>query len=642
MFTERQKKILGILKQHRDGITSDEIARLVGVSSKTVRTDIKGIAAELSPDTAVIRVSMRCGYTAEIHDEAAVDALLREQEHRLLEGAARSAYVLERLLMGALTNMPVRQQDLADELYIGLSTLKASLKEAKGALQGYGLSVENYKNRGMMVTGRERELRQAIFNHLFAVCEVRGRVKAALAERIDRKALRQILIRVISSYELVLTDDALAHLLDHAFIALLRASEECNVSYMLRESREIEAQREFAMATAVFEEIYQRLGIDVLTSEIYYLAQHLAASKRHRAEEQPASSYAKELTDAMLRRIYQLVGLDFRQDETLRAGLQTHLESVVPRIRFRIRTKNEVLSVMKNEYPLAFQIGVIAAKLIEARESLAVSEDEIGFLAVHFGAALARQHTDHISDKRRVLIVSGSGMGTAELLIARLEEHFHDALQVEKVLPGYQLRAGEFDHIDCIISTMQPESLPPLPPKDQDKLIVVRHLLNEDELGRIRQKLFEKEHSFALHVEKFFRRECFYEKQSFGTKEEVLTFLTDRLMQSGLMDAETARSVFERESASPTEVGNLVAVPHPMENNTAISAIAVVILERPIVWAEHHVQAIFLISIARAEFYLWEPIFLKLFRYFVKENGIRELIARPDYDRFIYDFKQSF
>lgn len=49
-----------------------------------------------------------------------------------------------------------------------------------------------------------------------------------------------------------------------------------------------------------------------------------------------------------------------------------------------------------------------------------------------------------------------------------------------------------------------------------------------------------------------------------------------------------------------------------------------------------------LISIARAEFYLREPIFLKLFRHFVKENGIRELIARPDYDRFIYDFKQSF
>ena len=28
MFTERQQNILGVLRQHRDGITSDEIAHL--------------------------------------------------------------------------------------------------------------------------------------------------------------------------------------------------------------------------------------------------------------------------------------------------------------------------------------------------------------------------------------------------------------------------------------------------------------------------------------------------------------------------------------------------------------------------------------------------------------------------------------
>ena len=121
-----------------------------------------------------------------------------------------------------------------------------------------------------------------------------------------------------------------------------------------------------------------------------------------------------------------------------------------------------------------------------------------------------------------------------------------------------------------------------------------------------------------------------------------MDFLTQKLIRSGLMDEETAKSVFEREAASPTELGNLIAVPHPMENHTAISSISVLVLEQPIRWEEQPVQVVFLISIARDEFYLWEPIFLKLFRYFVKENGIRELIAHPVYDRFIHDFKQSF
>ncbi len=37
MFTQRQRKILAILKQHKNNITSDEIARLVGVSSRTIQ-----------------------------------------------------------------------------------------------------------------------------------------------------------------------------------------------------------------------------------------------------------------------------------------------------------------------------------------------------------------------------------------------------------------------------------------------------------------------------------------------------------------------------------------------------------------------------------------------------------------------------
>ena len=48
MFTQRQRKILAILKQHKNNITSDEIARLVGVSSRTIRTEIKNILPILS------------------------------------------------------------------------------------------------------------------------------------------------------------------------------------------------------------------------------------------------------------------------------------------------------------------------------------------------------------------------------------------------------------------------------------------------------------------------------------------------------------------------------------------------------------------------------------------------------------------
>lgn len=118
--------------------------------------------------------------------------------------------------------------------------------------------------------------------------------------------------------------------------------------------------------------------------------------------------------------------------------------------------------------------------------------------------------------------------------------------------------------------------------------------------------------------------------------------MTQGLKKLGLMDKDTEMSVFEREDASPTEIGNLVAIPHPLINNTAISAISVVILDKPILWSQMQVQVIFLISIAKEEFYLWEPIFLKLFKYLVKENGVRHMIAKVDFDEFMIELRQHF
>lgn len=297
---------------------------------------------------------------------------------------------------------------------------------------------------------------------------------------------------------------------------------------------------------------------------------------------------------------------------------------------------------MKRPCPLAFQIGVIAAKVIEESEGMAVNEDEISYLAVHFGAALTRMNINADRSKQTAFIVCGAGIGTAILLKSRVEDYFKELLTVRQVMPGYKLRSADLSNVDVVISTIPIEKLPPLSEEDTKKVVFVRHLLDEDEVKLIQQKLFNTTRIFAQNVDKFFRRECFVTGKTFKTKERIIDFMTGELEKLGLMDKEASDSVKEREIASPTEIGNLVAIPHPLKNSAAISSISVLVLERPILWVEHQVQVIFLLSIATSEFYLWEPIFLKLFKYLVKENGVRRLLNNPDYDAFIKDFKQSF
>lgn len=637
MLTERQKKIVRIIKSRDGGVTGSELAGLVGVSSKTIRTDIKALEGELAGLAEVVS-STRSGYQLRVIDEAGLQEIV-EPAGELTESRTRSRYILRRLLKALLTGEPLKQQELADSLYIGLSTLKENMREVKEELAPYELKVENYKNQGMLLAGTELAIRQAIYE-LF-LSRIRREELAEIAARIDGRAIRELLIRVTSAYDMVLTDNSLNRVLGYTVITLLRAEAGHSPMYRLQATKAIEREREFAVASAIFEEIYKLTGLDVMTSEIYYLAQHLIACKRYsRAPRESLASYVHELTAAMLARVEQLVGLDLRADTQLIEGLEAHIQTVIPRIRFGLGIQNDILTVVKNEYPLAFQIGVIASKVIEERENLRVSEEEIGFLAVHFGAALLRTHAERVS-VRRALIVCGSGTGTAVLLKARLAEKLRGELEVVGVCAGYQLAEYDVSAVDIIISTISAEALPELPPAISARLVVVRHFLDTQDLSAIRTQLGSQRQVSSASVEKFFRRECFLTGR-FSDRDSVLRHITSHMERLGLLDERAAASVFEREVASPTELGNLVAIPHPMENATAVSSIGVMVLERPIMWHEHHVQVVFLISIAKEEFYLWEPIFLKLFDYFVRGSGIRSLIAQPDYDKFITAFKQSF
>ena len=140
-------------------------------------------------------------------------------------GHARDLYVMRRLLIGALIDTPnFAAGTLQMKLYIGLSTLKSSIKTVKEDISDYDLLIENHKNQGMMVVGSERALRRAIFDRLFSNHDAREQTLIQLDSYMDGKCLRQIVIHVISSYDLILTDDSLTHLLDDIRIMLLRAS----------------------------------------------------------------------------------------------------------------------------------------------------------------------------------------------------------------------------------------------------------------------------------------------------------------------------------------------------------------------------------------------------------------------------------
>ncbi|MFR7417900.1 BglG family transcription antiterminator [Megasphaera massiliensis] len=639
MASQRQRQIIELLQSHKTGLSGNDLSNFLGVSSRTIRTDIKALEGELQAYGAAIHANTRNGYSLEITDEALFAAFIGEAaQGRMDSSENRVDAIIRSFFLSTLQNASLTQQQLADSLYVSLSTLKSDMKEAKERLAEYGLTIGTYKTEGMRLEGEEEHIRNFVAQYNFIQRSDASQVDyfQRLFPDIDIPQLLDVIICVSDSYQLHLTDMAIHNLVVHTAIAIGRAQQGHTMTYTLRQTKNLEKTKEFEVATSMFEEIFRKTSIDVAAGEIYYLTQHLMASKKYIDGGEGADQKMQELVMKIIRVIDEHVNIDFSQDQVLIEWLSVHLQTAIPRMKFQMNIRNDVLEVVKSEYPLAFQIAVIASSVIEKEEKVNVNENEIGYIAIHFGAALNRIDIKNDMVIRRALIVCASGMGTALLLKTRLESYFKDRIIIVDTVPGYTLTEDQIHSVDMILTTI------PLPQFQSDRIIPIQHLLDNEELQQLEQRFYLMPHGIQGEITSFFKADCFYTDRHFDDRASILNFLTDQLKEKGLMTEAEKASVFEREEASPTEIGNLVAIPHPIYGDPPESRIAILILDKPVVWEKERVQLVFLLNIAKDQISSWQSIFLKLFTYLVKNDGVKEMLREPTYEAFIRNFTRQF
>ena len=88
------------------------------------------------------------------------------------------------------------------------------------------------------------------------------------------------------------------------------------------------------------------------------------------------------LQDEIFAAIEKNYGLDFSNDDYLKEGLLLHLRIAIAQVNFRMGMRNDLLSSIKNEYSLAFQLGILAVRVVRERIQVVFRENEIGYIAL--------------------------------------------------------------------------------------------------------------------------------------------------------------------------------------------------------------------------------------------------------------------
>ncbi|XJZ26723.1 BglG family transcription antiterminator [Bacillota bacterium Lsc_1132] len=626
MFSKRQKELLLSLLKNDEPITSEWLAKELGVSDRTIRAEIKELQSQCLSLGVVIESMRGKGYKLEIKDDQLFKKVFNQLTKELSgdkqidysEQNSRVTYILRRFL---LEKEEIKLESLEDELFISKPKLQNDLKVVREILAKYKLKLVTRPHYGTHVEGDEYMKRLCLSNCILSRnsnLNIDSNSFQVLNEELFEK-IKEIIVKKVNDYKIEISDISLENLATHITIACKRI-EEGFVIENLEHDLTGKYPFEKIVAQEIVEEVEAHTDLIFPTSEIDYIIVHLLGTKLLHKETLNEFSEFDEvgtIIHCMLERLRTELNWDFRDDTEFIQALTLHIRPAMNRLRYNMNIRNPLLNEIKTKYPAAFEGAAIASKCIEEYLSREVGEHEIAYIALHIGVALDRMKTKHKKVKR-VIVVCASGVGSAKLLYYRLKNLFKDEMEIIASTNYYQLNEYDLASVDFVISTI------PIKEDLGVPVQVVNTFLDEEDISNIKDKLSparKDEESIYLDQSRVFIH------KNFEDKESVIKFMCNELYKQGLVSEDYVHLVLERESLAPTNFGNLVAIPHPLTPDTDETFWTVCTLKRPIEWSNKQmVQFICLLNIRKGPKGDLDRMFQKLIDVLEDKTTVRKLV----------------
>lgn len=638
--SDRQKQILDILLNKNKAIKGEKLCTTIGVSSRTIRSDIKELNDTIKGKGAKIIAEKGKGYLLEVNNKEIFQEFLNEfngSENFILTIRERAEYIIDRLILNEMNGIDgITQIDLADELFVSLSSLKNDIKLSKSILSAINLDIVKNSNKGIAIFGKEDDIRKYILKNLNYNKMFYDRVIEIIKKNLGKDSVGKIKESVITNlknYNLRLTDIAFNNLLNLIYIMIVRNFNNKMVSYDSETIKNLNDENKIKISKSICKDLEKSLNIKLSVDGIYFITKYIISSNLIVNKEigRGINNYLNNnLISEIFNEINKLHNIDLSKDEILINFLDNHLSAAINRAKYNIEIENIMLTTIKNNYPFAFELGVLANKIIERNTKLSLSEDDVGFLTLHFAASLERLKGNQVT-KKKVIIVCTTGVGTSLLLKIKLERRFRDNLDIVDTIPWYEFSERLLNDVDLIISTIQLDI-------NSNKVVIIKNLLDKDEIKLIEEAIFESNTS-KMNILDVFKKDLFIKPISGNDKYDIINNICDYLINLNYINENTKQEIIKREKLSSTEIGELVAIPHTMHEGIDKSFIVVAILNKAIVWEKEKVQIVFLVGISKKDQTILKSILEQIYKKILDSDLILELIKANNFDEFMKKFE---
>lgn len=636
MLTKRQNHLIDILNTEMQPMTGRELGQLLGVSDRTIRSDVDAINRECGE--RLIGADRRRGYF--VNRE-----IMGKQNHRSREmipqtSQQRCSYLLRELLF---KNREINLLDLQERVFVSGYSIENDLRRLREIIKKYpGLGLVRSKNH-VWLSGREgdkRRLYKALLLQEMKGNMVNLNAVAEIWKDFDLLRLEEDFNAIcrkngynVSELEylpiMLYAGISIERMLHHNYMGRDRLNEERGKKC----AGECIPERKYRIADELFERISDIYRVKRDEEEVRQFAM-LLAERENTGDGQGAASTMDQIMEEMMDEICQILrtefDIDLSEDEEFKDGIISHFRRIDREQEGR-ETAEWYLQELKRKYPLIFEMAVRVAEVINSRRKTRLGEKEISFLALYMGAACQRLNL--VERYRAVAIIPNRHM-ISKPCVDKLMLRFGNRMEIVGVYSFFEEKKVALDLPDLILSTV------PLKHHLSVPTVQISLFLNGEDESRVFQTLNfmdkKKYHKdFSNMMRKIMRRDLFHICQSAQNREEILNFLCDSLHEKGLSGEDFKKNVFRREELSSTSFVYGFAVPHAIEASSNSSSISIMILKEPVKWGEFNVSLVVLLALRESDNQLLKVFFDWLCNIVTDNNKFQELIHSSDYEEFM-------
>lgn len=629
MFSSSRLEEIFIQISKNEFTTIKELTNSFHVTDRTIRTDIQAINLEIAKYECEILLKRKSGYYLMSYNKDKFKELQNQIEKQTNVLTFNSLddhikYILQKLLY---SQDYVILDDLANEVFVSRNTLQNYIKPIKETLETYNLIYVSKPNLGVKVFGNEKDKRECLLNEI--LCKdtptyIIGFTKEEqmLFRDIDLFEIQTLVNQLLNKHDIHASDYDRKNLIMHCALMISRVKTENYIPFDVQ----------FPIQDDIYELIEQlciqlenKFDIQITSGEKQYIYLHIASNTHMNIYSVNTVKLQNQITK-LLEVIYEEYNFDLRQDAILKKDLFNHFSSILSSKNIYMNKKNPLLNTIKTNFPLPFEITLTSTAKVFSE---ALTEDEIGYISLHIGAAIERCFTS-MYQKKRVVLVCGSGIATTRMLEARLQTFFNSKIVIVNKISYAEFMHYDFANIDFVISTIPIQS-------DNIPVEIVDFTLKNTDIEKISKRLSHMDKK-ANFVTKFFDKQLFLHKSNAVTKEDVLKELAHLLENQNIVSDTFIHSVLKRESIACTNLNDIFAIPHPMEACSNETKVAVAILDQSVEWNDKHeeVQIIFMISIKQGEQKQFEHLY-DLFIEIVGNTKLQQDIVHSNsFEEFLY------